>query len=112
MTALVAVRWTRSEEADGCCWYDMVYNPQAVGMFRYLHSNPVANSQRILREVLDTLEEKLYKPTACPADAEKIERYIETKVDGNLKKLHDDRPAGIDGLWHAAHQRHGEDHRR
>ena len=55
-------------------------------MFRYLHSNPVANSQRILREVLDTLEEKLYKPTACPADAEKIERYIETKVDGNLKK--------------------------
>ena len=34
---------------------------------------------------------KLYKPTACPADAEKIERYIETKVDGNLKKLHDDR---------------------
>lgn len=60
-------------------------------MFRYLHSNPVANSQRILREVLDTLEEKLYKPTACPADTEKIERYIETKVDGNLKKLHDDR---------------------
>lgn len=81
----------RSGEDNGYCWYDMTYSPQAVGMFRYLHSNPVANSQRILREVLDTLEEKLYKPTACPADAEKIERYIETKVDGNLKKLHDDR---------------------
>lgn len=61
----------RSGEDDGYCWYDMTYSPQAVGMFRYLHSNPVANSQRILREVLDTLEEKLYKPTACPADAEK-----------------------------------------
>ena len=22
----------RSEEADGCCWYDMVYSPQAVGI--------------------------------------------------------------------------------
>ena len=81
----------RSEEADGCCWYDMVYNPQAVGMFRYLHSNPVEKSRAILRAVLATLEDKLYKPTAVPADAEKIEKYIETKVDGNLKKLHEDR---------------------
>ena len=63
----------RSEEADGCCWYDMVYNPQAVGMFRYLHSNPVEKSRAILRAVLATLEDKLYKPTAVPADAEKIE---------------------------------------
>ena len=32
-----------------------------------------------------------YELTLRLADAEKIERYIETKVDGNLKKLHDDR---------------------
>ena len=69
----------------------MVYNPQAVGMFRYLHSNPVEKSRAILRAVLATLEDKLYKPTAVPADAEKIEKYIETKVDGNLKKLREDR---------------------
>ena len=31
----------RTAREDGCCWYDMTYNPQAVGMFRYLHSNPV-----------------------------------------------------------------------
>ena len=63
----------------------------AVGMFRYLHSNPVEKSRAILRAVLATLEDKLYKPTAVPADAEKIEKYIETKVDGNLKKLREDR---------------------
>ncbi len=79
-----------SEVGDGSCWYDMAYSPQAVGMFRYLHSNPVEKSKTVLREVLQTLEERLYKPTARPADPEKIEQYIATKVDGNLKKLRDD----------------------
>ncbi|WP_455500234.1 lysylphosphatidylglycerol synthase domain-containing protein [Gemmiger sp.] len=81
----------RSEVDDGCCWYDMTYNPQAVGMFRYLHSNPVEKSERVLRGVLQTLEEKLYKPTARAADAATIEKYIDTKVDGNLKKIREDR---------------------
>ena len=81
----------RSEQGADCCWYDMTYNPQAVGMFRYLHSNPVEKSKAILQQVLQTLEEQLYKPTARPADLEKIDRYIDTKVDGNLKKLHEDR---------------------
>ena len=93
----------RSGVADGCCWYDMPYSPTAVGMFRYLHSNPIERSQKILREVLQTLEERLYQPTACAADAEKIERYIDTKVDGNLKKLHEDRALrelmSYDTLW-------------
>ena len=26
----------QSSTEDGCCWYDMVYDPQAVGLFRYL----------------------------------------------------------------------------
>ena len=69
----------------------MTYNPQAVGMFRYLHSNPVEKSRRILREVLQTLEEQLYRPTARAADPAAIEKYIETKVDGNLKKIREDR---------------------
>ena len=93
----------RSEEADGCCWYDMVYDPQAVGLFRYLHSNPVEKSTAILREVLDTLEEKLYRPTARPADMEKIEQYIDKKVDANLQKLRDARSLrelmAADTIW-------------
>ncbi|HIZ42991.1 MAG TPA: flippase-like domain-containing protein [Candidatus Gemmiger excrementigallinarum] len=78
------------EDAD-CCWYDMTYDPQAVGMFRYLHSNPVEKSAAVLHEVLDTLEEKLYHPTATAADAAKIEQYIGKKVDGNLQKLREAR---------------------
>lgn len=78
------------EDAD-CCWYDMTYDPQAVGMFRYLHSNPVEKSAAVLHQVLDTLEEKLYRPTAVPPDPEKIRQYIAKKVDGNLQKLRDAR---------------------
>lgn len=78
------------EDAD-CCWYDMTYDPQAVGMFRYLHSNPVEKSAAVLHQVLDTLEEKLYRPTAVPPDPEKIRRYIAKKVDGNLQKLREAR---------------------
>lgn len=78
------------EDAD-CCWYDMTYDPQAVGMFRYLHSNPVEKSAAVLHEVLDTLEEKLYHPTATAADEAKIEQYIAKKVDGNLQKLREAR---------------------
>ncbi len=78
------------EDAD-CCWYDMTYEPQAVGMFRYLHSNPVEKSAAVLHQVLDTLEEKLYRPTAAAADPQKIEQYIAAKVDGNLQKLREAR---------------------
>lgn len=78
------------KDAD-CCWYDMTYDPQAVGMFRYLHSNPVEKSAAVLHQVLDTLEEKLYRPTAVPPDPEKIRQYIAKKVDGNLQKLREAR---------------------
>lgn len=78
------------EDAD-CCWYDMTYDPQAVGMFRYLHSNPVEKSAAVLHQVLDTLEEKLYRPTAVPPDPEKIRQYIAKKVEGNLQKLREAR---------------------
>ncbi len=81
----------RTGEEAGCCWYDMTYDPQAVGMFRYLHSNPVEKSAAVLRQVLDTLEEKLYRPTAVAADPEKIRQYIAKKVDGNLQKLREAR---------------------
>lgn len=81
----------RAEQDGDCCWYDMTYEPQAVGMFRYLHSNPVEKSAAVLRQVLATLEEKLYCPTAVPPDPEKIRQYIAKKVDGNLQKLREAR---------------------
>ena len=81
----------RAESEPGCCWYDMAYSPQAVGLFRYLHSNPPERCETLLRDVLSTLEEQLYRPTARAADPALIERYIRTKVDANLQKLRDAR---------------------
>lgn len=81
----------RTGEEPGCCWYDMAYDPQAVGMFRYLHSNPVEKSAAVLRQVLAALEENLYRPTAVPTDPAKIQQYIAGKVDGNLQKLREAR---------------------
>ena len=81
----------RSGGSDGCCWYDMAYAPDAVGMFRYLHSNPVENSAAVLRSVLHTLDEQLYAPTARPADPACIEEYLTRKVDANLAKIRESR---------------------
>lgn len=95
----------QSSTEDGCCWYDMVYDPQAVGLFRYLHSNPVEKSTAILREVLDTLEEKLYRPTARPAD---MEKSSSTSIKGGrqpAKTAGCPLPAGADGCRHHLGQR-------
>lgn len=93
----------RSDTGRGYCWYDMDYDPKAVGMFRYVHSNPAAKSAAILREVLTALDEQLYRPTAAPADPEKVRQYIEKKVDANLQKLRDARALrelmGYETLW-------------
>lgn len=92
-----------SEPNSGVCWYDMAYSTDCVGLFRYLHSNPVQKSGAVLVDVLHTLQQKLYAPTARPADADKLARYIETKVQGNLQALRTARPlrelAAAETLW-------------
>ena len=37
------------------------------------------------------LDEQLYRPTARPADPEKIEEYLNKKMDANLEKIRDAR---------------------
>lgn len=81
----------RQGGGDGCCWYDMAYSGSAVGLFRYIHSNPAEKSTAILRSVLRTLDEKLYAPTARPADPAGVEVYLTAKVDANLEKIRDSR---------------------
>ncbi len=69
----------------------MTYSGSAVGLFRYIHSNPPGKSAAILRSVLRALDEQLYRPTARPADPEKIEEYLNKKMDANLEKIRDAR---------------------
>mgnify|MGYP000120355104 CR=1 FL=1 len=77
----------REGTGEGYCWYDMTYSGSAVGLFRYIHSNPPGKSAAILRSVLRALDEQLYRPTARPADPEKIEEYLNKKMDANLEKI-------------------------
>lgn len=81
----------RQGAGDGCCWYDMAYSGSAVGLFRYIHSNPIEKSTAIVRSVLRTLDRQLYAPTARPADPGKIEEYLRAKVDANLDKIRESR---------------------
>ena len=81
----------REGTGEGYCWYDMTYSGSAVGLFRYIHSNPPGKSAAILRSVLRALDEQLYRPTARPADPEKIEEYLNKKMDANLEKIRDAR---------------------
>ena len=69
----------REGTGEGYCWYDMTYSGSAVGLFRYIHSNPPGKSAAILRSVLRALDEQLYRPTARPADPEKIEEYLKKR---------------------------------
>lgn len=76
-----------SEYSEQYCCYDMEYQSNAIGMFRYLHSNPVKNSERILASVLDTLNENLYTQNQRPTDKNSIQQYIYSKVYKNLDKI-------------------------
>ena len=76
-----------SEYSEQYCCYDMEYSSNAIGMFRYLHSNPLANSQHILSSVLDTLNTLLYTQNKRQADPKTIQKYINEKVFKNLNKI-------------------------
>ncbi|MGN0975389.1 MAG: lysylphosphatidylglycerol synthase transmembrane domain-containing protein [Gemmiger sp.] len=93
----------RSGTGEGYCWYDMDYAATAVGMFRYIHSNPVEKSAAILRQVLTTLDRCLYAPTARAATPGALEEYLDKKVDANLEKIRESRTLrelwGYDRVW-------------
>lgn len=76
-----------SEFSDKYCCYDMEYSSNAIGMFRYIHSNPLSNSQIILSSVLDTLNTLLYTQNKRQADPKTIQKYINDKVFKNLDKI-------------------------
>lgn len=76
-----------SEYSEQYCCYDMEYQSNAISMFRYLHSNPVKDSEKILSSVLDSLNENLYVQNQRSADKNSIHQYINNKVYKNLEKI-------------------------
>jgi len=60
----------------------------AIGFFQYIHSNPLENSWKILKNVLATLNANLYKGKTA-ADPETIQKYVSEKVTKNLQIIKD-----------------------
>ena len=71
---------------DSFC-YDMPYPKAGMGLFQYIYCHSVEESGQILERVLTDLGDKLHAPVGQTASAEALERYIDSKVSGNLRQI-------------------------
>ena len=85
MLALPEIK--KKDKTDSYCFYDMPYYSQAVGFFEYIHSMPAEKSWDILKRVLETLDDSIYKLDQRDSDAETIGKYVDSKVTKNLEKI-------------------------
>lgn len=77
----------KDEKNDGYCYYDMPYYSSTVGFFEYIHSMPIEKSWDKLERAIQALEKSIYKVDVRDADHETIARYVEGKVDANLRRI-------------------------
>jgi hypothetical protein len=75
------------KNSENSCCYDMEYNSSAVGLFNYIHSNPIEKSWNIIERVLNVFNEKLHNCNCKKADNEKLKKYIDSKAISNIKKI-------------------------
>lgn len=75
------------KNSENSCCYDMEYNSSAVGLFNYIHSNPIEKSWNIIERVLNVFNEKLHNCNYKKADNEKLKKYIDSKAISNINKI-------------------------
>jgi hypothetical protein len=75
------------EKGVGYCYYDMPYSNSAVGFFNYIHSMSIEKSWNSMEKVLNDLNDKLYSLNVRKANKDTIEKYINSKVLSNIKKI-------------------------
>lgn len=66
--------------------YDMKANPQAVDMFRYIHTMPVDDSWNVIKKVLEDLEKNVFA-FAYDNNPEDIYRYIQEKIQKRIDSI-------------------------
>lgn len=86
-TVIPLAEITDYEKENDFCYYDMAYDSRAVGLFHYAHSMPKENAWRIIKGVMECLEESLYCIDSRRADAATVTVYIEEKVTKNIEKI-------------------------
>lgn len=77
----------KQEKTDLYCYYDMPYRGNTVGFYEYIHSMPVEQGWKMLRNVMECLEQSVYQIDVKPADKETIHQYVQSKVIENLNKI-------------------------
>lgn len=78
----------RSDVNEVACFYDMPYSPQAVTMFDFAHSCKKEKSWEVLKNVLGTLDEKLYVKECDSGSKEELAReYINKKITKNYEEV-------------------------
>ena len=75
------------EKTKEYCYYDMEYDSNAVVLFEYVHSMPYEKGWNITKKALEALNKFVYIENVRKADKETIEKYIDSKVTINLKKI-------------------------
>lgn len=75
------------EKTENYCFYDMPYRSNAVGLFTYAHSMPIEKTWKIVKNVLECLEQCIYQKTAYSSNEETLRKYIKDKVEKNLKRI-------------------------
>lgn len=91
-TVIPLARITDYDKENDFCYYDMAYDSRAVGLFNYAHSMPKENAWRIIRRVMECLEESLYCRNSRRADEGTVNAYIEEKVTKNIEKIMNAKP--------------------
>ena len=81
----------RKEKTSNYCYYDMLYRPSSIPLFEYIHSMPFEDTWNIMKDILKKLEEILYINNVRKADAESVNRYIDSKVIDNIRKMSDSK---------------------
>jgi len=70
--------------------YDMQSLGNEIGFFRYIHTMPIENSWQVLEKALGDIKTSLYTKNNRPADSATIQKYIESKVEKNIKFIIDE----------------------
>lgn len=91
-TVIPLARITDYDKENDFCYYDMAYDSRAVGLFNYAHSMPKESAWRIIRRVMECLEESLYCRNSRRADEGTVNAYIEEKVTKNIEKIMNAKP--------------------
>ena len=81
----------RKEKTSNYCYYDMLYKPSSIPLFEYIHSMPFEETWEMIENILKKLEEILYINNVRKADAESVNRYIDSKVIDNIRKMSDSK---------------------